>query len=53
MTDQRSYPRYGLASSGAQRRPAWPTYCGITALLVAIVVALAGGIIWYNSKKVE
>ena len=30
---------------------AWPTYLGITALLVLIVVALAGGIIWYNSRK--
>jgi adenylate cyclase len=51
MTDQRSYSRYELASSSAHQRPAWPTYLGITALLVAIVVALTGGIIWYNSKK--
>jgi adenylate cyclase len=29
----------------------WNTYVGITALLLAIVIALAGGIIWYNSKK--
>jgi adenylate cyclase len=29
----------------------WPTYLGITSLLVLIVVVLAGGIIWYNSKK--
>jgi adenylate cyclase len=29
----------------------WPTYLGITGLLVLLVVVLAGGIIWYNSKK--
>jgi adenylate cyclase len=33
------------------REAAWPAYLGITALLVLIVVALAGGIIWYNSRK--
>ena len=31
--------------------PTWPTYLGITALLLFIVVVLAGGIIWYNSRK--
>src|SRR5580658_9681214 len=34
-----------------RREPAWPTYLGITGLLLFILVALAGGIIWYNSKK--
>jgi adenylate cyclase len=29
----------------------WPAYLGITALLAFIVVALAGGIIWYNQRK--
>jgi adenylate cyclase len=29
----------------------WPTYLGITGLLLLIIVALAGGIIWYNSNK--
>jgi adenylate cyclase len=29
----------------------WPTYLGITGLLLLILVALAGGIIWYNSVK--
>jgi hypothetical protein len=29
----------------------WPAYLGITALLVLIVLALAGGIIWYNQRK--
>ena len=32
-------------------KSAWPAYFGITALLVLIVVALAGGIIWYNLRK--
>jgi adenylate cyclase len=35
----------------AARKLAWPTYLGITALLLLFVVALAGGIIWYNSLK--
>jgi hypothetical protein len=29
----------------------WPTYLGITGLLLLILIALAGGIIWYNSTK--
>ena len=29
----------------------WPAYLGITVLLVLLVVALAGGIIWYNLRK--
>ena len=32
-------------------RAAWPAYFGIIALLVLIVMALAGGIIWYNLRK--
>jgi len=32
-------------------KSAWPAYLGITALLVLIVVVLAGGIIWYNLRK--
>jgi adenylate cyclase len=49
---QGPYSRYDRVNSGAERpRPAWRTYFGITSLLLAIVVALAGGIIWYNSKK--
>jgi adenylate cyclase len=31
----------------------WPTYFGITALLVVLVVVLAGGIIWYDSTKTD
>jgi adenylate cyclase len=36
---------------GAEQNRRWPTYLGITGLLLFILVALAGGIIWYNSKK--
>ena len=31
--------------------PAWQTYAGIIGLLVLMVLALAGGIIWYNMRK--
>jgi adenylate cyclase len=52
VTDQQRYSHRQTASSRAQRPgPLWHTYIGITALLLAIVVALTGGIIWYNSKK--
>ena len=39
------------STAPAPREGAWPAYLGITALLVLIVVALAGGIIWYNLRK--
>ena len=52
VINQRSDSRGESASSSADQSPStWWTYFGITSLLVAIVVALAGGIIWYNSKK--
>ncbi len=52
MTDQQRYPHHRPASPGAeQSRPLWQYYVGITALLLVMVVALTGGIIWYNSKK--
>jgi adenylate cyclase len=52
VTDQQRYSHHRPASSRRQRlRPLWHTYVGIIALLLAIVVALSGGIIWYNSKK--
>ena len=52
MINRRSDSQGGSASSSAGQSPsAWRTYFGITSLLVAIVVALAGGIILYNSKK--
>ena len=41
---QRSGPSGALKSN-------WPVYFGIIALLVLIVVALAGGIIWFNARK--
>ena len=52
MTNPQNYPRKrpeNFLGSGESRR--WPTYLGITGLLLFILVALAGGIIWYNSKK--
>jgi len=39
------------SSASTTREAVWPTYLGITAILVLIVVALAGGIIWYNLRK--
>ena len=52
MTDQQRYSHNRPASPGAeQSRPLWRYYVGITTLLLVMVVALAGGIIWYNSKK--
>jgi adenylate cyclase len=52
MTEQQRYSRHRPASSGAvQIRPLWQYYVGITGLLLAMVIALTGGIIWYNSKK--
>lgn len=52
MTDRQAYgrrPPQARAAASEGRR--WPTYVGITGLLVFIIVALAGGIIWYNSRK--
>ena len=52
MTDRQAYgrrPPQARGAAGESRR--WPTYVGITGLLVFIIVALAGGIIWYNSRK--
>ena len=46
-----SSPPRPAAPGGQRSRPLWNTYVAITALLLAIVIALAGGIIWYNSKK--
>ena len=52
MTDQQRYSQNRPASPGAERsRPLWHYYVGITALLLVMVVALTGGIIWYNAKK--
>jgi hypothetical protein len=52
VTDQQRYsPRRPVSSDAESSRPLWQYYVGITALLLVMVVALAGGIIWYNSKK--
>jgi adenylate cyclase len=40
----------GLRSNVASKS-VWPAYFAIIALLVLIVLALAGGIIWYNMRK--
>ncbi len=52
MTDQQRYSQHRPINPRVTRcSPLWHTYVGITGLLLVIVVALAGGIIWYNSKK--
>jgi adenylate cyclase len=52
VTIPRDYPqRRPESSRRAERKLLWPTYLGITGLLLLILVALAGGIIWYNSIK--
>jgi adenylate cyclase len=37
----------------APRPPTWRTYLGITGLLVLLVAALVGGIIWFNAQKTQ
>jgi adenylate cyclase len=49
VSDPQPYRRRPLETPSDARR--WPTYVGITSLLLFIIVALAGGIIWYNSRK--
>ena len=52
MTDQRPHsPQRPSSFRPPQPRPLWQYYVGITVLLLVMVVALTGGIIWYNSKK--
>jgi adenylate cyclase len=52
VTDPQRYsPRRATSSDAEKSRPLWHYYVGITALLLVMVVALTGGIIWYNSKK--
>jgi adenylate cyclase len=52
VTDQQRYSQHRPINPRVTRSsPLWHTYVGITGLLLVIVVALAGGIIWYNSKK--
>jgi adenylate cyclase len=52
MADQQSYSYNPPVGSPAQSSPPLRHYyVGITALLLVIVIALTGGIIWYNTKK--
>jgi adenylate cyclase len=51
VSDPMTQPRRTVTSRGAGQEKRWPTYAGITSLLLLMLVALAGGIIWYNSKK--
>jgi adenylate cyclase len=53
MTNPRNYPQPRPEGSrrAADGQPLWPTYLWITGLLLLILIALAGGIIWYNSSK--
>jgi adenylate cyclase len=44
-------PRSQPSGSSTTSKSVWPAYFGIIALLVLIVLALAGGIIWYNMRK--
>jgi hypothetical protein len=52
VTDPRAYRRHSIDPRDASPRHSnWPTYVGITGLLLFMLVALAGGIIWYNTRK--
>src|SRR6516165_8602182 len=53
MADLREdrYRRPKNLPASADRKRLWPTYLGISGLLLLILVTLAGGIIWYNSTK--
>jgi adenylate cyclase len=52
VADQQRYPQHRSEGSRAEAsRPLWQYYVGITALLLVMVFALTGGIIWYNTKK--
>jgi adenylate cyclase len=51
VTDRHRYAQHRAANQETAARPLWHIYIGITGLLLLIVVALVGGIIWYNSKK--
>jgi adenylate cyclase len=51
VTDRPRYAQHRAANQTTAARPLWHIYIGITGLLLLIIVALAGGIIWYNSKK--
>lgn len=46
-----AHPNSKLFDDDLPRVNRWPTYLGITGLLLLLVVVLAGGLIWYNTKK--
>lgn len=52
---QRHRPKHsvGRRQHTEPRAPTWRTYVGITGLLVLLVVALVGGIIWFNAQKTQ
>ena len=52
MTEPQRYSHHQALTSGTRRvRPEWQYYIGIIGLLLVMVIALTGGIIWYDSKK--
>jgi adenylate cyclase len=57
LKDSRAQDRSRPARQSAHPRrretrpPTWRTYLGITGLLLLLVAALVGGIIWFNAKK--
>jgi adenylate cyclase len=51
MANPRDYLRRRPGRAAAIGAQLWPTYLWGTGLLLLIIVALAGGIIWYNSTK--
>jgi hypothetical protein len=52
VTEQQRYSQHRPINPSVTRSlPLWHTYVGITGLLLVIVIALAGGIIWYNSNQ--
>jgi adenylate cyclase len=52
---QRHRPKHsaGRRQHAEPGAPTWRTYVGITGLLVLLVVALVGGIIWFNAQKTQ
>jgi adenylate cyclase len=55
LKDSREHGRSRPARRPTARRrarpPTWRTYIGITGLLVLLIVALVGWIIWFNARK--
>lgn len=51
MSDQHRYAQHRTSDIRPPAHPFRRTYLGITGLLLLIVVALTGGIIWYGTKN--